>query len=299
MIKFFKNFGLPILETVATLALAVLPILIGWWLRIALAEGDQPITFELALATLTNNLKNFGTPIPYFGLALLAALVGRLDGLINRYRLGELKENKAELQNSKKAIRDEAQAHAESKSSYLETLGSALKYLLTSKETGFDYRCRVTIYRLQQDQDQSLRQIFRHSPTKLYEDNGRIRIPIDEGIVGAAWGNHGVKEFTHDASPDSEEFVDEMKRTLEPERCRHPDVELSMPSKHYYARAFDDHDTGRRVGVVVYESTEAKVLDRASIDQVLDTQTLDVSRFIRHLGILHREFNPDTGEEQA
>ncbi len=228
MLKFLKNFGLPVLEAIATLVLALLTILIGLWLRANLAESDEPSTFELALTTLKGNVTNFETPVPYFGLALLAALVGRIDGFINRYRLGELKENGIELQDAREALRDEAQAHADSKSSYLETLGSALKYLLTSKETGFDHRCRVTIYRLQQDKDHYLRQIFRHSPTKVYEDNGRIRIPIDEGIVGAAWGNHGVKEFTNHADPSSEEFIDEMNRILGPEKCRHPEVELSM-----------------------------------------------------------------------
>lgn len=299
MLNFFKNFSLPILETIATLALAVLPILIAWWLRAVLAEGSDLITFDMVISALADNWKNFRSPLPYFCIALIFALVGRIDGFINRYYLGELKKTKDDIQCEKDLLRDEVQAHAESKSSYLETLGNALKYLLTSKETGFDHRCRVTIYRLQNDHDSYLRQIFRHSPAKIYEENGRFRIPINEGVVGAAWGYQGVKEFEHDSDPTSDEFIDEMNRMLVHEKCQHPHVELSMPTRHYYARAFQDHNTGRRIGVVVYECTDLGVLDRSGIDRVLDTQTLDVTRMIRHLSNLHREFNPDPREEQA
>lgn len=195
-------------------------------------------------------------------------------------------------------MRDEAQQHAETKISYYDTLGRALKYLLTSDGTGFNHNCRVTIYRKQFDDDEKfLRQIFRYSQTRVFEQNGRFRIPADEGVVGAAWHNHGVKEFSCDSDPNSDEFIEEMNASLESEDCQHPSSELSMPSKHYYARAFEDNESGQRIGIVVYECTKVGVLDIAGIDQVLDGETLDVARIIRHRGILDREFNPDPEED--
>jgi len=246
---------------------------------------------------LGENVTNFDTPVPYFWICLLVALLGRVDGFRNRYRLGGFEGVEGDLASAKVQLRGEAQAHADSKRSYLETLRNALKYLLTSNGIGFDHRCRVTIYRLQGQDDRHLHQIFRHSPTLKFEKDGRIRVPIDEGIVGAAWGNHGVKEFKSDADPSSDDFTSEMDAVLNPEGCESPNAKLSMPSKHYYARAFTDHETGRRVGIVVYECTNIEVLDCAEIDKVLDGEALDVSRMIRHLGVLHGEFNPTPREE--
>lgn len=88
-----------------------------------------------------------------------------------------------------------------------------------------------------------------------------------------------------------------MQHALNKESCAPPSAELSMPSKHFYARAFTDHETSRKVGIVVYESTETGVLNRGEIDKILQGEALDVSRLIRHLGVLHSEFNPSPEEE--
>lgn len=97
--------------------------------------------------------------------------------------------------------------------------------------------------------------------------------------------------------PTSPDFVAAMNACLEKEGCLHPDGALSMPSRHYYARAFSDNESGQRIGIVVYESTEVSVLNVAGIDHVLDGQMLDVTRLIRHRGILDQEFNPDPVED--
>lgn len=313
MKKFVKSFGIPVLETAATLTLAILTLVLSFWLRTVMQPAKvekPPLETEnpplgtpiepvpTVVETLLGNILSFDTPVPYYAIALVVALIGRIDAFRNRYKLGELQTLDSKLEASDLEKRKESQAHAESKSSYLETLGSALQYLLTTEGTGFDYRCRVTIYRRQKDDDDHLGQIFRHSPTLIYEQNGRIRIPVNEGVVGAAWCNHGVKEFEKDAAPNDEAFIEEMDQSLAVENCSTPTVELSMPSKHLYARAFTDHETGRRVGIVVYECTEIGVLKREGIDKVLDQEALSVSRLIRHLGVLHSEFNPVPGEEQ-
>jgi len=278
-------------------AIIPLTVLLGTWLTEALSDQTENLT-QLALEAIWASKFDFSTPVPWLGGSLLVSLAGRVEGFINRYWRGQLAEARSKLTQKDSEHRQEAQEHAETKSSYFDTLGNALKFLLTSAGTGFNHECRITTYRKQQDDDERyLKQIFRHSPTMVYERNGRFRIPADQGVVGAAWRNHGVKEVKCDMDPTSPDFVAAMNACLEKEGCLHPDGALSMPSRHYYARAFSDNESGQRIGIVVYESTEVSVLNVAGIDHVLDGQMLDVTRLIRHRGILDQEFNPDPVED--
>lgn len=294
--KFLTVYWLSILESLATVSLAVITVLLGIWLRTAMPDVDADGA-KAALQVMREHWKDFSTPIPYFVIALLVSFAGRIDGFRAKYRSNLLDEEKRKVSTLERGLRDETQAHAESKSNYFETLGNALKYLLTSRVSGFDHRCRVTIYRRQANDDKFLRQIFRYSPTHAFQEDGRIRVPIEEGVVGAAWRNHGVKEVAIDMDPSSEQFQEEMNRELASEGCACPNASLSMPSKYFYARAFEDHDTGKRVGIVVYECIEIEVLTKEDIDNAIESETLNVSRLVRHLGVLHSEFSPDPGEE--
>lgn len=294
--KFLKVYWLSILESVAAVSLAVITVLLGNWLRTAIPHSDSD-ALRATLDAMRVHWNDFSTPIPYFGIALLITLAGRIDGFRAKHRSSLLEDERTITSALKKELRDETQAHAESKSNYFETLGSALKYMLTSRVAGFDHRCRVTIYRRQAHDDKFLRQIFRFSPTHAYQESGRIRVPIEEGVVGAAWRNHGIKEVAIDMDPSSDQFRQEMNAELAAEGCGCPGGPLSMPSKYFYARAFEDHDTGKRIGIVVYESVEIGVLKKEDIDIAIESETLNVSRLVRHLGVLHSEFSPDPGEE--
>lgn len=293
---FIKNYWLPILEAIATVAIAFLTVFLGIWLTEALADQTENL-IQLALKAIWASKLDFATPVPWLGISLFVSLAGRVEGFINRYWRGQLAEARSKLTQKDEEHRREAQGHAETKSSYFNTLGNALMFLLTADATGFNHNCRVTIYRKQHDEDdQYLKQIFRHSPTMSFDQNGRFRIPADQGVVGAAWRNHGAKEFECDLDPASEEFIAKMNACLQNEGCEHPTGPLSMPSRHYCARMFRDNESGQRIGIVVYECIEVGVLNVAGIDQVLNGQMLDVTRLIRHRGILDQEFNPDPVE---
>ncbi|WP_126623210.1 hypothetical protein [Oceaniglobus ichthyenteri] len=294
--KFLKAYWLSILESVATVSLAAITVFLGIWLKSAMPNADEEVATS-AFQAIQAHWKDFSTPIPYFGIALLVSLVGKFDGFRSKYRSNLLDGERKAVSSLRKELRVETQAHAESKSNYFETLGSALKYMLTSRVVGFDHRCRVTIYRRQANDDKYLRQIFRFSSTHAYQEGGRIRVPIEEGVVGAAWLNHGRKEVEIDLDPSSDEFAEAMNAALATEGCGCPGEALSMSSKYFYARAFEDHDTGKRIGIVVYESVDVGVLKREDIDNAIESETLNVSRLVRHLGALHGEFSPDPGEE--
>lgn len=252
---------------------------------------------ELAFQLFKRDWFNLSSPIPYVLLALIVSMLGGLEGFYNRYRYGQYQALKSENEAISSELRKETLDHADTKSSYFESLADTIKYILINNATGFDHRCRVTVYRKQRDQDETLlRQIFRHSPTQIFEQNGRFRIPANEGFVGAAWRNHGVKEFSCEHDPRTQRFRDEANRALRDEGCLHPECELSMPTKHYYARALQDTETAQRIGIVVYECTETGVLDTSGIDSVLDGEALDVARFVRLRGLLHSQFHPDPEE---
>ena len=203
----------------------------------------------------------------------------------------------AEIPALKQSIRHEKQEHAESKSSYSDTLKAALRLMLCANKTGFDHRCRVTIYRRQTDADNEFRQIFRYSENHSYQVGGRYKIPLNEGVVGAAWHNHGTKHVSIDPIVGGDAFNKAMLDMIEPEGCKVPTCDLSMPSTEFYAKALDDHENGHRVGIVVYECIEQDVFSVEDIDNILTEQSLELARFVKHLGRLDLEFAPSARGE--
>lgn len=310
-----KNYVFPTIETISNIILVFLTILIGVWLSTELK--NQPVVSNgLAFDTIKVNALSLETPVPYFLFFVLLSAAGRLEGFFNRYKYSQLQAAKSDLAemelNLKKKtqayniklreeaeaheaeLRKETQAHAESKNSYLETLEHSLRYLLTSAPTGFSPTSRLTIYRRQNNDDTQLKRIFRSSPTLSYENSGRLSVPIDEGVVGAAWSNHGIKEFECNANHGTEAFKSSLRQSLAKDGCTPPAENLTMPAKHLYAVAIQDHETVKRIAVVVYECTENKILNIPNIDHILRSESLNISRFIKHLGVLNGEFNPDT-----
>lgn len=276
----------------SSIFLTALSLWSGFWLSDQIKVlTNWPTKFQLVFEYLLN----FATPIPYFLFIVGVEVWGYLKERTERQNLTKLQTEASRVPQLKSEIRVEKQAHAESKSSYSETLKSALRLMLCSETIRFDHRCRVTIYRRQAATDDELRQIFRFSENQNYKLGGRYRIPIGEGVVGAAWGNHGVKHVALEADPETAEFRTEMEEHLKADRCSTPNCELSMPSKEFYAQGLDDHETGHRVGIVVYECTEAGVLDIERIDNILGAQALDLARFVKHLGRLDQEFAPNMG----
>ena len=287
-----KKYSIPTIGSIAAIALVFLTFASSSWLLDQMSKVNSNLDREAPvsrLQVLWDNIFNFSSPLPYFGFAALLALAERFEAIRNRYLYGQLRVIQQE-------IRETKQQHGTTKRAYYDTLRAALKYRLTSPETGFNKSCRITIYRLQSNSDAFLKRILRHSPNYNYCNEGRISVPIDEGIVGVAWGNHGKDEFFCDAQPESEEFSKKMREHLHAGGCREPSDPLSMPARHYIAIKIDDHDGGPRVAIVVYESEVCGVLKIDVIKDLLRDEVLDVSRFVKHLGVLDSEFNPDPRE---
>lgn len=295
MAAIFKAYIVPGVETLSTFGLAVTTVFIGTW------TSGQELTSGQEFSDLINsfaiNFSNWDTPVPYFLLNLTVSILSRLEGFLNRYRYGQLEQKQKTITDLEKQLRAETQSHSESKKSYMSTIENALTYRLTTQTTGFDHRCRVTIYKKQEGVENTLRRIFRHSPNRQFEEEGRISVPMDQGVVGAAWNNHGEKEVEINHDPSSEVFRSKMQSELSPQGCSVPNTQLSMPSKHFFAMKFEDHDSGNRIGIVVFESTELDILSLQGMKDVLSADILNISRLIKHLGVLRAEFNPAPRED--
>lgn len=285
---------LPIFGLIATAAAAILGIATSFWLteRISQLAAQTPTAaagyFEVAWA----NALNFKAPLFYFLGSVVVSLGTSIEGVVNRYRYGEHGKVQA-------LLRSEMQEHGETKRSYYDTLTTGLKNLLASPSVGFDETCRVTVYRMQSDNDRVFKRVFRYSKNHKFRHEGRVKVPIDEGFVGVAWGNHGETEFLSTEKFGSAEFDAAILGTLQKAQCANPPSDLSMPSTHFYAKAVEDPTHGRRAGIVVYESTDLEKLNAKEIRDLMTNETLAVSRYVLHLGILDSEFNPDSGGEDG
>lgn len=287
----FLTYILPTVNAAGATGLAIFTFWVSIWV------ADMHKVSEKSLNTTKNisrieiikeNGLDFSTPIPYLFLCAAFTVLGTIDNFVTRHRYGLLSKTENEL-------RSEKQRHGESKRNFWDALCAALKYLLAKDQIGFDTTCRVTVYRQQQSDELDLKQIFRHSPTRAYKEGGRIRIPSDEGVVGAAWHNHGEMEFVYSGNTPTQEDEARLKAEIAQWNCCLPDTPLSMPSRHLYASRLNDPVTGRPIAIIVYESTKPDQLNIDEIRSVLRDDSLNVARYIRHLGILDTELNPDPG----
>ena len=283
-----------LVSKLSSVLLTVLSLWAGYWIAAHIQSVD---TWPSLGGLIFDYFLNFRSPVPYFVFVVGVEVWSYVAESSATREVKTLKQQLAEKNDFEKELRLEKQEHAESKSSYSDTLEVALKLMLCVEATGFDYRCRVTIYRRQTQTDSGLRQIFRFSENHSYKIGGRYKIPLNEGVVGAAWNNHGVKHVSIEHDTESTAFADEMGSKIGIEECRVPDCQLSMPSKEFYAKALEDHENGHRVGVVVYECTEQGVFDVENIDSLLTTRSMELARFVKHLGRLDIEFAPSVGEE--
>lgn len=91
--RFLRVYWLSILESLATVSLAVITVLLGNWVRTAMPDVDANGA-KAALQVMQGHWKDLSTPIPYFGIALLVSFAGRIDGFRAKYLASLLGEEK-------------------------------------------------------------------------------------------------------------------------------------------------------------------------------------------------------------
>lgn len=272
----------------------------GYWFAPLISEQDNFFYF------IRENIFNTSSLVPYFVIATLFAFAGIIEGTYVKYRRGQLEKCKNNFEKSEQRARREELKKVESMHGHLQALEHCLRLLLTSKETKFGPHSRVTIYRQAKNGDQHLRRIFRHAEAQAYSSGGRFRIPINEGVVGCAWANHGESYFSSQSGFGTASYDAELKKHLFKdgrkavrESLTLDNQGLSMESRQLFAKTVNDLDSGRPVAVVVYESTDLEELDVGAIRELLRDQDSSVSRFIKICGQLDLQLNPDGGDEYA
>ncbi|WP_078569528.1 hypothetical protein [Thioclava sp. F36-7] len=286
--NFLSKVFFPLIFILANTSFAVLALFFGVWLSDAagnVVDGER-IGYSTAAANALSDITNFHTIVPYLAIAFIVMIFGYFESFSNRYQYGE-------NQTLRNSLRDENQAHGTSKRAYFDTLEEALRLFFTANSNWFDQTCRITVYREEKGQEGKLKKIFRHSTYKAYAESGRFRIPNDKGVVGECWTGPGTAEKkveTHEELSDlNQSYIEE---------CQDAGSELSMPSKHIVARAFDDLDSGRRVAVIVIESTEIGRIDVDQFDALCATEQHTLLRLLKHRGLLDEEFSPDLKEDE-
>ncbi len=238
-----------------------------------------------------HHIHDFRTPVPYALIALVLASLG----VINDVADSDIKERIISIAAEKDALMQELskekEEHMETRTEYNEAIEYILKYMFRNAAgEWWDGRCRVTIYR--HTGDDQLKRIFRYAPQTQYESRGRIKIPDNEGAVGAAWQNEGHFYWTHPSSPSSKTYLLDLEKNLGLHGAILPASELTMPSREYLALAIRNLK-GEKVAIVVVESTTPETINRDDISRIIKEESPQITKQIIIKSKLDETLNPD------
>lgn len=128
----------------------------------------------------------------------------------------------------------------------------------------------------------------RFSKDPEYTKRGRGRYPKNQGAIQKAWRS-GKESITN--LPDPKTHESKYLQALLDDWGIPKGIarKLRMKSRSYYAKAIDDN-TGKRVAVIVYESTKP---DRINGDQIEEIITNNCENCIRAHIEKHKGMEPD------
>lgn len=235
---------------------------------------------------------DFASPLPWLGMLIVAWFYSIYRSKEFSERLHDYEKLRDNYDLMDKDLYDETEAHQETKESYYKSLKSSLKYILCQAETGFSENCRVSVYRIDENDHEVSRNIFRFASQHQYNSPGRDEIPIDQGIVGLSYATSSLREFKTEKPFGDAEYKSELDSALSENGIKMPPNDTRMPSRHVLAKPISDITSGDQVGVVVYESTTSQCLKKDKIEDLLRQEDQNVSRFVKHLAVLDAEFNP-------
>ena len=233
----------------------------------------------------SQNVFSFSKPVPYTALALVIGLVGGFGGFRNQSKI-----NKYDVLEAR--YRAEKSNHGETQKNYYEAIGYIIQSIFVSTDDAYDSTCRVTIYR--HTNDDHLQRIFRHAAQSRFEHGGRLKIPDDEGIVGAAWLNDGIAHVSLQHGFCTQSYNQQLEKELTQHGSKLPPAETKtrMPTRDYFAMAIRGLDK-TKMAVIVLESTEPGKFSRERLEKIISQENGDIAKYILHKGKLDEILNPD------
>jgi hypothetical protein len=298
-----KRYGQTVIKFVGTVGVAALSIWYGAWFPDAQQsfkdkcnkivgcklEGTPRPSFR---EVTWHHATDFRTPVPYAFIALSFAALS----IWNDVQDSDLKERLDAMSSTNTSIRaelaNEKEEHIETRKEYNEAIEYILKYMFcTNSGEWYKPSCRVTIYR--HTGDGQLKRIFRHAAQSIYETAGRIKIPDNEGAVGAAWLNEGYFTWSNTSNPNSNVSRNDLEKQLRPHGAKLPSCELTMPAREYLALAIRNPN-GKKIAIVVVESTEPGKINENFIRSTIDAENHQISKQITIKSTLDEILNPDS-----
>jgi hypothetical protein len=250
-------------------------------------KGSQKPSF---LEVSTHHITDYGTPVPYALIALALATTSVFIDVKDSDLKERLETISSENNRLTEDLASEKENHIETMKEYNGAIEYILKYMFCARAWWGD-SCRVTIYR--HTGDCQLQRIFRHAEQTRYESCGRIKIPDNEGAVGAAWLNQGFFKWNNHSNPKTQAYLEDLKKNLHMHSAELPNCDLTMPSREYVALAVRSL-SGQKIAIVVVESTEPGTINETDIQTTINGENHQIAKQITNKSKLDEILNPDS-----
>ncbi|MCX5944152.1 MAG: hypothetical protein NTZ53_02340 [Cyanobacteria bacterium] len=299
--NFSRRYGQIAIKIAGTAGVAACSIWFGAWFPDAqqlfklkcnenpsckIKEDQKPSFLEVTL----NHAPDYRAPVPYLlitlALAVISVMIDVRDCVL-RKRFDTITNEKNGLVED---LASEKENHVETMKEYNGAIEYILKYMFCATNW-WAASCRITIYR--HTGDRQLKRIFRHAGQTRYESCGRIKIPENEGAVGAAWLNDGFFKWNNHSNPKTQTYLDDLKKNLQIYSAEMPKCDLTMPSREYVALAVRSL-SGQKIAIVVIESTEPGTINETDIQFTINGENHQIVKQITNKSKLDEILNPDS-----
>lgn len=294
MAKFLRAYAFPTFQLIGIIGITVCSLWFSGWYSQGKDDyisnfnsGKSNQQHHIKTASFwdvtSNNLLSFRNPVPYTALTLVVVFIGGFGGFRNQSKINKYDDLEVKY-------RLEKINHGETQRNYFEAIGYIIQSIFVSTDDSYDKNCRLTIYR--HTNDNHLQRIFRHAPQSRYESAGRLRIPDNEGIVGAAWLNDGVAHISLQPGFGTVSYKQQLERELIQHGASLPSSITRMPTREYFAMAVRSKDK-TKMAVIVLESTVPDTFCRKRLEEIISRENGDIAKYIIHKGKLDEILNPD------
>ncbi|ENK2082239.1 hypothetical protein AB3A37_004093 [Vibrio alginolyticus] len=301
MKEVIKSYTFPILQLIGVVGISICSLWYSGWYgqgerdyvtywNSNLSPKAKPITTASFWDVTQHNAFEFSKPVPYTAFSIIIGLFGGLGSLRNQHKMNSLSELNKQYDVVNGQLRSEKNDHAETQKNYYEAIGYIIRSIFVSTDDDFDKNCRVTIYR--HTNDSQLKRIYRHAGQTRFEHGGRLKIPDNEGVVGAAWLNDGIAHISIDTKFGTQTYRQQLEKELKQHGAVSSNLKTRMPTRDYFAMAVRGDDR-TKVAVIVLESTEPNTFKRERLETIISQENGDIAKYIIHKGKLDEILNPD------
>jgi hypothetical protein len=300
MSKILQAYGFQTIQLIAFVGLTICSLWFGSWY--VQGEKDYISTFNSSQINTTTHIKSatfwsvisentidLGKPVLYTGLSILIGLVGGFGSFRGQWKVNSYNQLESDY-------REEKSAHGETQGNYHRAIGYIIQSIFVTTNSSFNNDSRITIYR--HTNDGFLKRIYRHAPISRYEHGGRVSIPDNEGVVGAAWQNEGVAHLELPHGFNTQAYTQQMERYVREHGAIPVSCNTNMPTKEYFSMAIRDTDR-TKIAVIVLESTNIGVFSREALEPLISQENMEIAQYIIHKSKLDEIFNPDGGSDNG